>query len=144
VLPLAVLVLAALIVAALPFLSGAMLLGTRAAVQSAADAAAIAGAGQAIVARRVDARGNTYCETIAVDPAKGPLVASEYWVRNVSRLPILTRAFAALPSGRTLTVYATVVAPGAGLAVVGVSSITWTVTAEAELQPTSGVPTCLG
>jgi hypothetical protein len=143
VLPLTVIALAMATVLALPVLSAGWLLGTRSAVQRAADAAALAGAGQAIVAAQSDARGNLYCEDLAVDPVQGPATAARYWTRNARLLLSLqTESFVALPAGRTLQVLAIVRAPGGGLVFAGASRVTWTVTAEAEIVQPSGVPTC--
>jgi hypothetical protein len=75
-LPFAVLMVLAFALAALPFLSAAYLVGTRWYVQRAADAAALAGAGQQVVRTLTDARGIVYCETVAVDPVAGPQAAA--------------------------------------------------------------------
>ncbi len=132
-----------LLLAALPVLSAGWLLGTRSAVQRAADAAALAGAGRALIAKQVDARGNTYCESLAVDPVNAPSAAAAYWAENTAAIPSLqTTDFLALPAGPTLTVQATVSAPGGGLELFGQGTVTWTVTAEAELQQPPGVAAC--
>ncbi len=126
---------------AVPVLSAAWLIGTRTAVQRAADAAALAGAGLAVVAQQVDARGDVYCATAAVDPVQGPAVAAQYWARNVTGIPTLqTLAFVARPQGATLTVQGTV---SAAAPLRSPSSRTvWTVTAVAELRQPAGVAAC--
>lgn len=142
-LPFAAIGLLMLIALALPLLSAGWLLGTRTAVQRAADAAALAGAGQAVLQRQVDARGTTYCESLAVDPVAGPTAAADYWTENTSAIPgLATTDFVALPHGPDLTVQATVSAPPGGLLLLGQTSVTWTVTAEAEVQRPAAVPSC--
>lgn len=55
----------------------------RAVVQSAADASALGCASQANVTKLVDARGQVYSTTVAVDPAAGPAAASTWWQRSM-------------------------------------------------------------
>jgi hypothetical protein len=141
VLPLAVVMLLVLLLLAVPVLSAGWLLGTRSAAQRAADAAALAGAGQAVLAREVDARGAVYCARIAVNPVGGPAAAARYWTRNTAALAsIRTRAFVAVPDGALLTVQATVAAANPLWA--GQPATTWTVTAVARVQQPPGIPAC--
>jgi hypothetical protein len=141
VLPLAVVLLLVLTLLAVPLLTAGWLLGARSLAQRAADAAALAGAGQAVLARQVDARGDTYCESIAVDPVAGPALAARYWARNLGAIPGLgTETFSVLPQGPTLTVQAQV---GAAVPLwAGKPTVTWTVTAVAKVVQPAGVPAC--
>lgn len=141
VLPLAVVMLLVLLLLAVPVLSAGWLLGTRSAAQRAADAAALAGAGQALLAREVDARGTVYCARVAVNPVSGPAVAAQYWARNTAALATMrTRAFVAVPDGAVLTVQATVIAADPLWA--AQAAATWTVTAVARVQQPPGIPPC--
>jgi uncharacterized membrane protein len=105
----------------------------RAGVQSAADAAALACAAQATVTQYVDARGNVYGTTVAVDPSAGPLSAAAAWVANLRWWPVRTLAFAATPSGADCTVAAEIEAtiPSLRLLGSGRESYQWAVSAHA-------------
>jgi hypothetical protein len=143
ILPFAVILLLLFVLAALPFLSAGYLEGTRWYVQRAADAAALAGAGRQVIQTQTDARGIVYCETVAVDPVAGPQAAATYWASNtVSQPSLVTQSFSAVPSGGTITVQATVQAPGGALILVGQPDVNWSVLAEAQAQNTSGLPNC--
>jgi hypothetical protein len=143
ILPLALLLTLAFVWFALPLLTWIGLDGTRVLVQRAADAAALAGAGQAILTRQTDARGQVYCQTLAVDPVAGPVAAARYWQADTAALPsLVTAAFAATASGNRLTVAATVQVPSGGFVFWGFSTLSWTVQATAEAVYPSGVPTC--
>ena len=66
----------------LPF-SYAWASAARAVVRSATDAAALGCASQATVTSQVDARGEVYSQTVAVDPTAGPLAAATWWRRSM-------------------------------------------------------------
>ncbi len=143
ILPLALLLLLAMMVLTLPMITANQTYGSVALVQRAADAAAIAGAGQAILEKQTDARGQVYCETVAVNPSTAPTVAAQFWQNNLASMPsIQTVAFSAVPNGATLTVTATVSMPGGGFTLVGQNSLSWSLLAEAEVVQPSGVPAC--
>ncbi len=103
----------------------------RAGVASAADAAALACASQAIVTQQVDARGNVYQTFATVDVASGPTAAAASWSVNLRRVPVRTVSFAATPSGPDCTVVAKVQASIGPLAVIARRTLTWSVRAEA-------------
>lgn len=67
----------------------------RAQVQSAADAAALACAGRTIVTDLVDARGDVYARTVAVDGVAGPRAAAQTWADNLTRWSVHTLSFVA-------------------------------------------------
>ena len=73
-------------------------------VQSAADAAALACASRATTTEYVDARGEVYRETVAVDTTTGPEAAAAAWGDNLAYWPLQTVSFAAIPSGAHCTV----------------------------------------
>ena len=139
VLPLAVILVVVLALLTVPVLSAGWLMGTRSASQRAADAAALAGAGQAVVARQVDARGDAYCASIAVDPVRGPAAAARYWALNAAGMQ--TRSFSAVPQGATLTVRASVAARAPLWT--GERVVTWDVVAIAKVVQPAGAPACL-
>ena len=74
-------------------------------VQSAADAAALACASRATTTEYVDARGEVYRETVAVNPTAGPEAAATAWGNNLAYWPLRTVSFAALPAGAHCTVH---------------------------------------
>ena len=73
-------------------------------VQSAADSAALACASRATTTEYVDARGEVYRETVAVDTTTGPEAAAAAWGDNLAYWPLQTVSFAAIPSGAHCTV----------------------------------------
>ncbi len=103
----------------------------RAEVQSAADAAALACAGRTIVTDLVDARGDVYGRTVAVDGAAGPHAAARAWAENLTRWPVHTLSFVATVQQAHCTVWVAVRAavpllrllgrPGGGLVLRAVS-----------------------
>jgi hypothetical protein len=141
--PFTVILLLLFVLVAMPFMSAAALEGTRWYTQRAADAAALAGASQQVVAQQTDARGIVYCETVAVDPLAGPQAASVYWSADTGQASgLATTRFVAAPNGDTLTVQASVRVPGGGMILVGQPSVSWTVLAEARARNSSGLPDC--
>lgn|GEM_PF-6651543 len=73
-------------------------------VQSAADAAALACASRATITSYVDARGEVYQQTAAVNASTGPPAAAAVWGDNLAYWPLQTVSFAAIPSGAHCTV----------------------------------------
>lgn len=81
----------------------------RASAASAADAAALACASQAVVTQEVDARGVVYAREVAVDPVAGPAAAARAWAAALGRVPAArTAAFAAQAAGAECRVRAAV------------------------------------
>ena len=73
-------------------------------VQSAADAAALACASRATITQYVDARGEVYKETVAVDTTAGPEAAATAWGDNLAYWPLQTVSFVAIPDRAHCTV----------------------------------------
>lgn len=133
----------AFVLAALPLISAGYLEGTRWYTQRAVDAAALAGGGQQVIETQTDARGISYCETVAVDPVAGPHAASSFWATDTASQPsLVTERFSAWPDGDTITVRAGVSAPGGGMVLVGQPTVAWQVMAEARAEDDSGLPPC--
>lgn len=83
-----------------------------AAVQSAADAAALACASRATVARQVDARGVVYGVSVRVAADRGAVAAAAVWSANVDSLPVRTLQFQAVAVQASCRVRASVAARG--------------------------------
>lgn len=73
-------------------------------VQSAADASALACASQARITEYVDARGEIYQETVAVNKTLAAQAGAVVWGDNVAFWPVRTVFFAAVPAGAHCTV----------------------------------------
>ncbi len=143
VIPLTLFLILAFIWFTFPLITWMMLDASRTVTQRAADAAALAGAGQAVLSQQTDARGEVYCGTVAVDPTAGPVAAAQFWAKNTAALPSLqTAAFAAVPTGNALTVTATVTVPSGGFVFWGFRALTWSVTATATALYPPGTPPC--
>jgi hypothetical protein len=143
VLPLALFLILCLILFAMPLLTSDLATGTVILTQRAADAAAIAGASEAILSTQSDARGTTYCTTVAVDPTAAPAAAAHAWQTYLSSDPSLTTtAFSALPNGPSLTVTVSVSMPPGGFVLFGKPALAWTVSATAQALQPAGTTAC--
>ena len=142
VIPLTLFLILAFIWFMFPMVTWMMLDGTRTLTQRAADAAALAGASQAILSQQTDARGAVYCDTVAVDASAGPVAAAQYWQKNTAALPSLqTTAFTAVSNANSLSVTASVTAPSGGFVFWGFTTLNWSVTATATaLYPPGSTP----
>lgn len=141
--PLALLLFLGFLFLAAPMLQMAIVSGTRVLVQQAADAAALAGAQQAVVREEVDARGAVYCESLAVDPVAAPGKAAETWQANVASQPSLQAlTWVPAPDGMKFGLQSTVSLPPGGLILMGFRDVEFPVAAQAEQVQPEGVAAC--
>lgn len=143
VIPLTLFLILAFIWFMFPMVTWMMLEGTRTLTQRAADAAALAGASQAVLSQQTDARGIVYCDTVAVDASAGPVAAAQYWQKNTAALRSLqTTAFTAVPGANSLTVTASVAVPSGGFLFWGFTTLNWSVTSTATALYPPGTSPC--
>jgi len=143
VLPLSLLLILAFIWFIFPLVTWMLTDGTRTLTQRAADAAALAGASQAILSEQTDARGVVYCDTVAIDPSAAPAAAARFWQQNTSALPSLqTTSFRVVAAGNALTVTASVAAPSGGFLFWGFGTLQWSVAATATALYPQGATPC--
>lgn len=107
----------------------------RAAVQSAADAAALACAAGAEVTRYVDARGAVYGESAHISPVSGAVAAAEAWGINLAYWPLRTTSFSATASGAECLVRAEADSAIPAFGLLGRRRILLSATAEARAYP---------
>jgi hypothetical protein len=86
VLPFGLLAALGLLLPTFALLGLAVFLVARAGAQAAADAAALAAAQQAVVTEQVDATGQVYGYTVAIDPARAQAAASAEWQADAGLL----------------------------------------------------------